>query len=133
MDTQETEPIESFNWHEADRDSFMHWAVVSMISDRRGSTAVLNQVMKASDGATALKIIIEINGVRLPGMPFFERLWQEMQRLVGSRAAELVENELTQLHDTRESVDRIMKMAASDVRRRFKELGFPMEENFDEW
>jgi hypothetical protein len=130
MDPQETEPIEPFNWHAADRDSFMYWAVASMLSRH---LTELKQIMQASDGATALRIVIEINGVKIPGVPFFEKLWEEMQQQAQVRAAALVEAELTQLHDTRESVDRIMKMAAADVRRRFKELGFPMEENFDEW
>jgi len=124
--------IEPFNWHEADRDSFMHWAVVAMISDRRGGNSALNRVMQASDNAKALKIVIEINGVRLTGVPFFERLWDEMQRQAEIHAASMVDDELAKLVNTRVSVERIMNTAAEDVRRRFKELGLPMEDNH-EW
>ena len=126
-----TEEIAPFNWHAADRDSFVSWAFIAMISDRRNHVDVTQKVLHASDGGTNLKITLEINGVRMSGMPFFERLWQEMQHQAKAHAVEMVAHELSKLRDTTDSVERIMKMAAEDVRHRFKELGLPMEE--DEW
>jgi hypothetical protein len=125
--------VEPFNWQEADRDSFMHWAVVSMISDRRNGIAALNAVMHASDGATKLKIMLDINGVRMSAVPFFERLWQEMQRQADIRATELVEVELTKLTDAHVSVERIMHLATTAIRQQLRERGLPMKEEEDEW
>jgi hypothetical protein len=122
--------ITPFDWHAADKESFLSWAVIVMLSDGVHDD-VATRVLERSDGAKKLLITLDINGIMFDAVPFFERLWQEMQHQAKARAAELVEDELTKLNDTRASVERILTVATLDVRRRFKELGLPMEEDDD--
>lgn len=116
--------ITPFNWHEADRDSFAYWAVIAMISDGvHPGTA--EAVLKTGP---SLRIRLDINGVTFNGMPFFERLWQEMQRQADIRAVEIADKFIGELVGTKETVEMLLNIAAGDIRRRFREAGLPMTE-----
>jgi hypothetical protein len=119
-----------FDWHAADKEGFLSWAVIVMMSDGVHND-IATRVLKASKDAKKLIIKLDINGVVINALPFFERLWQEMQQQAQARAIDLVEDELTKLNDARAEVERILTIAALDVRRRFKELGLPMEDDDD--
>jgi hypothetical protein len=126
---QETTP---FDWHAANKEGFLSWAIIVMLSDGVHNK-IAEQVLEASDGAKKLIIKLDINGVVIDAVPFFERLWQEMQNQAQARAVDLVEDELTKLNDARAEVEQILTLATLDVRRRFKELGLPMKDDGDEW
>jgi hypothetical protein len=120
-----------FNWHEASIDSFAHWAVIAMITDGQHPD-LAQDVIEASEGAQELLITLEINGIHFDGMPFFERLWQEMMRQADIKAAERAKEFIGELTSTSETVQHVLDIAAADVRARFRAAGLPMEED-DEW
>jgi hypothetical protein len=120
-----------FNWHEASINSFAHWAVIAMITDGQHPD-LAQDVIDASDFAHALEITLEINGISFDGMPFFERLWQEMMRQANIKAAERAKEFIGELTSTSETVQHVLDIAAADIRARFRAAGLPMEED-DEW
>ena len=130
--TEPNHDITPFNWHDADRDSFASWAVIAMISDGQPDRTA-NTVLALTDGGRDIRLTLDINGFSFDGMPFFERLWQEMQIQVQIHAAELIEVELTKLNETRAAVERTLTIAELDIRRKFKALGLPMTDPKDEW
>lgn len=126
-----TEEIEvtPFDWHKANKESFLSWAIVVMLAGHESDTSTrVIEVMDRSKGARDLHVTLDVNGVSFDAVPFFERLWQEMQHQAKLRAADLVEDELAKLNETRAVVERTLTIAELDIRRHFKDLGLPMNE-----
>ena len=120
--------ITPFDWHAANKEGFLSWAIIVMLSDGVNDN-VAERVLEVSDGAKKLLVTLDINGVSFDAVPFFERLWQEMQHQAKARAAELVEDELAKIRATHVDVERLMGLATADIKRRFTELGLPMEDD----
>jgi hypothetical protein len=131
MEQDEEIEVEPFNWHEGDRDDFMHWAMISMVSDRRRSQKVLMAAQEASNDFRDLRVTLDINGVKLSALPFFERLWREMQHQAQKRAVELVEEHITSIRNASERVTDVLDTAGRDIREHFRTAGLPMNES--EW
>lgn len=123
--------VPPFNWHDADRDSFTHWALVAMITDGQNHD-LAQQVLDASNGARNARITIEINGIRFPGLPFFERLWNEMMRQVDAHAADMVESRLADMRDLTEDLEDVLKRATQDLRTKCREAGLPMKNEWED-
>lgn len=84
----------TFNWHELDREGFLSWMVIHIVSQSRGMPdEIFDKINKATDNFTNVDMKFVINGFEISAQDFAERVHMNM-KYYARRASEDISHDL---------------------------------------
>lgn len=136
MDDNEPNPLTGpagpgFNWHEADRDSFLKWLVVTVMPRVVGD-ARFEEFREATTDFTDVRIAMQINGVPVNAFAFIDGVQRNMTHAVSVEAERIVREQtgFDELADLIHEADRLVK---ATLRKQLVKAGIELSEDEDRW
>lgn len=111
----------TFNWHEQDRDSFLSFCWIVLISEGRKDD-MFDEVMAATDGGREIEMTITANGVEMDAGQMFQRLEDNWDHHIANRVKEMV-SENSQLEEIQKSIRAAELAIKETLTEKFKAIG----------
>lgn len=104
----------TFNWHDADRDSFLHWLIPTLMV---GNDSLMESLSEATDKWQSTELDIRINGVSVNVDHFIESIQMNMRSFANDCAHKMLRDSanLSEVMDAAYAAQQTIKQAIREA------------------
>lgn len=111
-----------FNYHEQDRDSFLSWTVIHLITEVMKDDDQFEKLNKLTKKWTEIDLTIQINGVEVSPKHFLEGIKSNMDFWAEQKAEAKAHEILDNVREKVDTVEELLEDIAEELKRKINTM-----------